>query len=332
MRAGHRVDQLPGNTDPIATLAHRAFEHITDAQLAADLLHVNRLTLVRKTRIAGDDEQPADTGERGDDLLDHAVDEIFLLRVAAHIGEGQNCNRRLVRQRQRRGHRRFRAEANPVDMHRPSDVLDLLFTDVPEGDIELISHLVVHHPADADAARLRERFETGGNVHAVAKDVAPVPDDVAEVDPNAELDAAVWRHIGVSIRDLTLHFHGAAHRVDDAGKLKEQPVAGGFDDAAAVLLDLGIGHLAPKSFQRGEGAFLVRSHQPRIARDIGGEDRGEPAGLAHVASPAARRRPERKSSRCSWLRKWSVLGMIVGVMERSRATISLASSSRPIWA
>src|SRR6516165_349011 len=85
MRAGHRVDQLPGNTDPIATLAYRPFEHIADAQLAADLLHVDRLTLVRKTRIAGDDEEPADTGERGDDLLDHAVGEIFLFRVTAHI-------------------------------------------------------------------------------------------------------------------------------------------------------------------------------------------------------------------------------------------------------
>ena len=88
----------------------------------------------------------------------------------------------------------------------------------------------------------------------------------------------------------------------------------------------------PDRLQRFERPLLVGPHQPRIARDIGGNDRGEPAGLAHIASPAARRRPERKSSRCSWLRKWSVLGMIVAVMERSRATISLASSSRPIWA
>ena len=44
---------------------------------------------------------------------------------------------------------------------------------------------------------------------------------------------------------------------------------------------------------RGARAALVRPHEPRIPRHIGGEDRGETAGLAHAVSPAARRRPER---------------------------------------
>jgi hypothetical protein len=51
-----------------------------------------------KARIASDDEEPADAGERGDDLFDHAVGEIFLLGVAAHIGERQRCDRRLTGQ------------------------------------------------------------------------------------------------------------------------------------------------------------------------------------------------------------------------------------------
>ena len=59
-----------------------SFEHVTYSELAPDLLHIDGLAFVHKTRIAGDDEQPADAGERGDDLLDHAVGEIFLLRVA----------------------------------------------------------------------------------------------------------------------------------------------------------------------------------------------------------------------------------------------------------
>jgi hypothetical protein len=33
--------------------------------------------------------------------------------------------------------------------------------------------------------------------------------------------------------------------------------------------------------------LFVGSHQPRIARHVGGEDRGKPAGLAHCASPIA---------------------------------------------
>ena len=88
MRAGERVDQLRGDPHPIASLAHRAFEHIAHPKLTADLLYVDGLALVRETRIAGDDEEPADARQGGDDLLDHAVGEVFLLRVAAHVGEG----------------------------------------------------------------------------------------------------------------------------------------------------------------------------------------------------------------------------------------------------
>src|SRR5438552_7186611 len=110
MRAGFGIDQLRGDAHPVAALAHAAFEHIAHAEFAADLLHIDRLALVGEARIAGDDEEPADAAERGDDLLDHAVGEILLLRVAARILERQDGDRRLVRQRERWSpHPRYRA-------------------------------------------------------------------------------------------------------------------------------------------------------------------------------------------------------------------------------
>jgi hypothetical protein len=96
MRASQRIDQLSGDAHPRSRLAHRAFEHIAHAELATDLLHVNRLALVGKGRYAGDHEEPADAGERGDDLLDHAVREVFLLGVATHVLKRQHRDRRLV--------------------------------------------------------------------------------------------------------------------------------------------------------------------------------------------------------------------------------------------
>ena len=99
MRAACRVDQLRGDAHPVSAFAHRAFQDIADAELAADLLHIDCPALVSEGRIAGDDKQPADAGERGDDLLDHAVGEVFLLRIAAHIGKGQDRDRRLVGER-----------------------------------------------------------------------------------------------------------------------------------------------------------------------------------------------------------------------------------------
>ncbi len=102
MRSIGCVNQLCGDPHPAASFAHRAFEHIADTQFATDLLHIDRLALVNEGRIAGDDKEPADAGECGDDLLDHAVGEILLLRVAADIGKGQHRDRRLVGERQRR--------------------------------------------------------------------------------------------------------------------------------------------------------------------------------------------------------------------------------------
>jgi hypothetical protein len=97
MRAGRRVDQLCGDAHALACLAHRAFEDVADAEFASDLLHIDRLALVGEAGVAGDDEEPADPRQRGDDLLDHTVDKIFLLGIAAHIGEREYRDRRLVR-------------------------------------------------------------------------------------------------------------------------------------------------------------------------------------------------------------------------------------------
>ena len=57
------------------------------------------------------------------------------------------------------------------------------------------------------------------------------------IDADAEFDAPVGRHVGVALRHSALHLDGAAHRIDDAGELDQDAVAGGLDDAAAVLGD-----------------------------------------------------------------------------------------------
>ena len=101
MGAGRRIDELAGDAHAVRGLAHAAFEHVAHAELAADLPHVDGAALVGEARIAGDHEQPANARQRGDDVLDHAVGEILLLGVAAHVLERQHGDRRLVGQRER---------------------------------------------------------------------------------------------------------------------------------------------------------------------------------------------------------------------------------------
>jgi hypothetical protein len=98
---GRRINQLSRNPHAITCLAYTAFEHVSNAQLAPDQLYVHGAALIGEAGITGDNEKPVHARERGNDFLDDAVGEILLLRIAAHILEGQHGNRRLVRERQR---------------------------------------------------------------------------------------------------------------------------------------------------------------------------------------------------------------------------------------
>ena len=80
------------------------------------------------------------------------------------------------------------------------------------------------------------------------------------------------RHCARSCRACTSN--RAAQRVYHARKFRQQAVAGVLYDAAPVLLDLRIDQLPEMRLEAFVRAFLIRTHQARIARHIGGEDRG----------------------------------------------------------
>jgi hypothetical protein len=103
-------------------------------------------------------------------------------------------------------------------------VLDLLLAEIVQGDVEAVAHLLVRRGAEANPARLRQRFKPGCNVDAVAEDVA-ILDDVAEIDAHAKFDAPLCRCPGVAGDHLPLQLDRTAHRIDDAGKLRKEAVA-----------------------------------------------------------------------------------------------------------
>ena len=100
MAAGGDVVELRGDAHAVAALADAAFEHVAHAELVGDLLQVNGLALVDERGVARDHEEPAQLRQRGDDVLADAVGEILLLRIAAHVGEGQHRDGGPVGQRQ----------------------------------------------------------------------------------------------------------------------------------------------------------------------------------------------------------------------------------------
>ena len=89
----------------------------------------------------------------------------------------------------------------------------------------------------ADTARPGQRLDAGGDVHAVAEQVARLDHDVADMDADAELEPAVGRELVVGLGEPLLRRHGALDGIHGAGELGQQAVAGGVGDPTAMAGD-----------------------------------------------------------------------------------------------
>jgi hypothetical protein len=153
--------------------------------------------------------------------------------------------------------------------------------------------VIPHGSRDADPAGLCQGFQPRRNIHTVAEDVLLLDDHVAKVDADAEPDPLLLGHLPLAVNHPALDFYCAANGIHDTGKFRQEAIAGVLYDPAPMLLDLWIDQLPEMSLEPFVRAFLIDTHQARISRHVGGEDCSEAAGLAHMASPAARSRPER---------------------------------------
>src|SRR6516162_7182908 len=117
-------------------------------------------------------------------------------------------------------------------MSRVGDVLQPLLSQVDELGGNRSPHMPPGIGGDADAAGRCETLEARCDIDPVAIDVVRRHDDVAEIDADAELDAAVLRQPGIARANDPLHIQRAAHRVDNTGELDESPVASMLDDTA----------------------------------------------------------------------------------------------------
>jgi hypothetical protein len=179
--------------------------------------------------------------------------------------------------RQRRFCSELIGDRNAINPDCPCNILDLLIAHILESEIELVAHLVAHDPADANAAGIRQGFEAGGDIDTVAVDVVLVDNDVAEIDPDAEPDAAVLGHAGFAIYHCPLQLGGTADRVHDAREFRQHAIAGILDDAPGMLADLRVDEFAAMRLEPLVGALLVHAHQARVACHISGENRRQPA-------------------------------------------------------
>src|SRR5499426_815009 len=267
MHSGRCIDELRRDSHPVCCLAHAAFEHVAHPELATNLFHVHRPALVGKARIARDHEQPMYARQGRGDLFHHAVSEVVLFRVAAHVIEGHDGDRWFVGQRQCSlccSH----IQSHAIHPHRPRDVLELPVAYILEGDIDLPLHVFLHATRYADSTRLRQPLQTCRHVHAVAVNVSAIDNDVTDIDAHAELDPLVLWLGAVALDHFRLYLDGAAYRVHNACELHQHSVADNLNDAPAVFLDFWIDQVLPICLQPDERALVVAAHQSAIAGDV----------------------------------------------------------------
>jgi hypothetical protein len=147
--------------------------------------------------------------------------------------------------------------------------------------------MVVDRIGDEHPTGVSQSFDPYGDVDAVAIEIIALGDHVAEIDADAQLDAALRFDARVPLRHHLLHLDRTADRVDDPGKFHQHAVAGGLDDAAVVLGDFRIEELAAQGFEAFVRALLIGAHQSRIAGDIGGENCSEAADRRHLRPAVA---------------------------------------------
>src|ERR1700693_884668 len=83
------------------------------------------------------------------------------------------------------------SHANPERAYLSRDVLQVLLADVLEAAIQPARGRLLHDTGDQDAARLGQRFQPRGHVHAVAVDILTGHYHVADVDADAQLNGVV---------------------------------------------------------------------------------------------------------------------------------------------
>ena len=151
-----------------------------------------------------------------------------------------------------------------------------------------IGHRQIKPPLDltigvlGEIPGLGDALQPRGDIDAIAHEIAVAfLDDVAKVNTDAKLDAALGWQTGVAFDHAALHFDCAAHRVDDTAELDDAAIAGSLDDATVVHGDYGINQIAtdrPKPRQR---TIFVRAGEPAVADYVRDKESRDFPGLAH---------------------------------------------------
>ena len=150
----------------------------------------------------------------------------------------------------------------------------------------------------ADTAWIRNTFQSCGNVDTVAHQIAvALLDNIAEMDADAKLDAALERQASVALEHAVLHLDGAAHRINNASELNEDAVARPLNDTSVMQSDGRVEQIAAERSQPRKRPLLVGTGKLAVADNICRQNRREFTSLQARAVPLPQTRVARLIAR-----------------------------------
>ena len=122
---------------------------------------------------------------------------------------------------------------------------------------------------ETDRAGLGDTLHPRRDIDPIAHQVAvALFDDIAEMNADAELNAALFRDAGVALDHAGLHLDRASHSVDDTAEFDNRSVAGTFDDTPAMRGDGGVDQIAAQPPKARQGPILVRASEPAVTDHV----------------------------------------------------------------
>ena len=100
---------------------------------------------------------------------------------------------------------------------------------------DFLGHIAIHDVRDADRVRLSQGLQPRGDVHPIAKHIAILLHDVAQMNADADMDLFGSFFSDVVSLELALNLLRALHGVDDRGKVYQEGITNSLDDRAVMF-------------------------------------------------------------------------------------------------
>jgi len=112
-----------------------------------------------------------------------------------------------------------------------------MLSEIFECHLNAITHVITHPSRDANAANIRKRLESGGDVDPVSEDIAVLYQNISDINPDTELHLPFLCQHQIGTPQCLLNCHSRMEGMNDRRKFCQHAVTGGPEDLPMCLFN-----------------------------------------------------------------------------------------------